>query len=470
MEALEIARWQFGITTVYHFFFVPITIGLSFLVAGLELAWVRTRNEKWLRLTKFFGKVFLINFAMGIVTGIVQEFQFGMNWSDYSRFVGDIFGAPLAIEGLLAFFLESTFLGLWIFGWDRLSAGVHNACMWIAAFGTALSAYFILAANSFMQNPVGYTYNADRGRAELESFTDVLTNKVVLITLPHTLFGAFMVAGGLVAAISMWWLIRRRPVDADAFRSSLRLGAVTLLVAGVGTIVTGDIQGKVMTEVQPMKMAAAEALYETEQPAPFSILTIGSLDGHEPFYQLEVPHLLSYLATGDWNAEVQGIDNLQAEYEEEFGPGNYKPYIPVTYWTFRAMITSGALAMMIGLWMLWSTRGGRVPRGDRRWPVWLAVAAPLLPLAANSFGWIFTEMGRQPWLVFGLMRTEDGVSPNVGAGTVLTSLIVFTLLYGALAVVEVKLLLTAIRKGLPEVDPDNETGKQPDDRPMAFAY
>jgi len=470
MEALELARWQFGITTVYHFFFVPITIGLSFLVAGLELAWVRTRDEKWLRLTKFFGKLFLINFAMGIVTGIVQEFQFGMNWSDYSRFVGDIFGAPLAVEGLLAFFLESTFLGLWIFGWDKLSPALHNACMWIAAIGTALSAYFILAANSFMQNPVGYTFNAERGRAELESFTDVLTNKVVLITLPHTLFGAFMVAGGLMAAVSMWWLIRRKPVDADAFRSTLRLGAVTLLVAGLGTVVTGDIQGKVMTEVQPMKMAAAEALYETQQPAPFSILTVGSLDGDKPFYQLEVPHLLSYLATGTWNGEVQGINNLQAEYEETYGPGNYKPYIPVTYWSFRLMITCGALAMAIGAWMLWVTRKGRVPRSEWRWPIWLAVASTLLPLFANSFGWIFTEMGRQPWIVFGLMRTEAGVSPNVGAGTVLTSLIVFTLLYGALAVVEVKLLLSAIKKGLPDVDPDNETGKQPEDKPMAFAY
>ncbi len=470
MEALELARWQFGITTVYHFFFVPITIGLSFLVAGLELAWVRTRNEKWLRLTKFFGKLFLINFAMGIVTGIVQEFQFGMNWSDYSRFVGDIFGAPLAVEGLLAFFLESTFLGIWIFGWDKLSPALHNACMWLAAIGTALSAYFILAANSFMQNPVGYTFNEERGRAELESFTDVLTNKVVLITVPHTLFGAFMVAGGLVAAVSLWWLIRRKPVDADAFRSSLRLGAVTLIVAGLGTIVTGDIQGKVMTEVQPMKMAAAEALYETEQPAPFSLLTIGSLDGDEPLFQLEVPHILSYLATGTWDGEVQGINNLQAQYEEQFGPGNYKPNIPVAYWSFRMMITAGGLAMLIGAWMLWSTRKGRIPRSDRRWPIWLAVAAPLLPRAANSFGWIFTERGRQTWIVFGLMRTEAGVSPNVGAGTVLTSMIVFTLLYGALAVVEVKLLLSAIRKGLPDVDPDNETGKQPEDKPMAFAY
>ena len=181
-----------------------------------------------------------------------------------------------------------------------------------------------------------------------------------------------------MAAVSMWWLIRRRPVDADAFRSTLRLGAVTLLVAGLGTIVTGDIQGKVMTEVQPMKMAAAEALYEDAQPAPFSVLTVGSLSGDEPFYQLEVPHVLSYLATGTWDGEVRGINSLQAEYEETYGPGNYKPYIPVTYWSFRLMITCGGLAMAIGAWMLWSTRRGRVPRGDQRWPIWLAVASTLM--------------------------------------------------------------------------------------------
>lgn len=268
MEALDIARWQFGITTVYHFFFVPVTIGLIFLVAILQTCWYRTGDERYLRLTRFFGKLFLINFAMGIVTGIVQEFQFGMNWSDYSRFVGDVFGAPLAIEGLLAFFMESTFLGLWIFGWDRLKPSLHLATIWIAAVGTVLSAYFILAANSFMQNPVGFAFNAESGRAELTDFMAVMTNPVVLATFPHTIFACFMVGGAVVAGVSLWRMMRHPTEDGDAFRTSFRLGAVFLLVAGLGTMISGDFQGKVMTEVQPMKMAAAEGCTRTRRPRP----------------------------------------------------------------------------------------------------------------------------------------------------------------------------------------------------------
>lgn len=479
MDALELARWQFGITTVYHFFFVPITIGLIFLVAMFQTAWHRTGKEKYLRLTKFYGKLFLINFAMGIATGIVQEFQFGMNWSDYSRFVGDVFGAPLAIEGLLAFFLESTFLGLWIFGWDRLKPALHLTCIWLAAIGTVLSAYFILAANSFMQNPVGFAMNEEAGRAELTDFWAVLTNPVVLITFPHTIFACFMVGGAFVAGIAMWQMMRPANNDGseegtrerESFRTALRLGGVVLLVSGLGTMVTGDIQGKVMTEVQPMKMAAAEALYEDEAPASFSILTIGTLDGSEPVLEVTVPRLLSYLGTGTWDGEVRGINSLQAEYEELYGPGDYSPNIPVTYWTFRMMITAGGLAMLGGAWMLWATRGGRSPqRGTRsgRWLLRTAIVLPFLPLAANSFGWLFTELGRQPWVVFGLMPTAAGVSPGVGPGTVLTSLIGFTALYGVLAVIEVKLLLTYIRKGLPDVDPQ-ETVDDPD-KPLAYAY
>ena len=479
MDALELARWQFGITTVYHFFFVPITIGLVFLVAMFQTAWHRTGKEKYLRLTKFFGKLFLINFAMGIATGIVQEFQFGMNWSDYSRFVGDVFGAPLAIEGLLAFFLESTFLGLWIFGWDRLKPALHLACIWLAAFGTVLSAYFILAANSFMQNPVGFTMNEEAGRAELTDFWAVLTNPVVLITFPHTIFACFMVGGAFVAGIAMWQMMRPANNDGsqegrrerESFRTALRLGGVVLLVSGLGTMVTGDIQGKVMTEVQPMKMAAAEALYEDEAPASFSVLTIGTLDGSEPVLEITVPRLLSYLGTGTWDGEVRGINSLQAEYEELYGPGDYSPNIPVTYWTFRMMITAGGLAMLAGAWMLWATRRGRSPQRDTRSGRWLlrtAVVLPFLPLAANSFGWLFTELGRQPWVVFGLMPTSAGVSPSVGPGTVLTSLVGFTALYGVLAVIEVKLLLTYIRKGLPDVDP-HEDADDPD-KPLAYAY
>ena len=466
MEALDVARWQFGIVTVYHFFFVPVTIGLSVLVAILQTIWVRTGNEKYLKLTKFFGKLFLINFAMGIVTGIVQEFQFGMNWSDYSRFVGDVFGAPLALEGLMAFFLESTFLGLWIFGWDRLSKPLHLMCIWIAAIGTVVSAYFILAANSFMQNPVGYRFNAERGRAELIDIWAVLSNKVLLVTFPHTIFAAFMVGGAFMAAVALWHMLRRPEQDFEAFRSALRLGAVTVLVAGLGTVVSGDFQGKVMTEVQPMKMAAAEGLYETERPAAFSALTIGSLDGSEEIFSVRVPRLLSYLGTGDWDGEVRGINSLQAEYEQKYGPADYSPNIPVTYWTFRLMVTAGGLAMAGSALLLWSTRRDRKPRS--KWLLAAAVVLPFLPLLANSFGWIFTEMGRQPWVVFGLMPTAAGVSPGTTLAEVLTSLIGFTLLYGALAVVEIKLLLTYIQAGLPDIEPAPDPDDE--DAPLAFAY
>jgi cytochrome d ubiquinol oxidase subunit I len=464
VEALDLARWQFGITTVYHFLFVPITIGLSVLVAGLQTAWVRTGKPEYLRATKFWGKLFLINFAMGVVTGIVQEFQFGMNWSDYSRFVGDIFGAPLAIEGLVAFFLESTFLGLWIFGWDRLPKKVHLATIWLAAIGTMLSAYFILAANSWMQHPVGYRFNSETGRAELTDFGAVLTNSTTLVTFPHTLTACFLTAGALMLGVSAWHLYRRH--QTEVFRPAMRLGAWVVLIAGVGVLVTGDLQARIMTEQQPMKMAAAEALYDTDERASFSLFTIGSLDGREELASVRIPSLLSLMATGTATGEVEGINDLQRQYAEEYGEGDYAPYVPVTYWSFRLMIGFGALAMVIAAAALWMSRRGRAPAS--RWFTWAAVATVAMPLLANSFGWIFTEMGRQPWTVFGVLRTGDSVSPKVDAAEVATSLIVLTALYGVLAVVELGLILRYARAGAPELPP--ETADEDPDRPLAFAY
>ncbi len=519
MSAESLARWQFAITTVYHFFFVPVTIGLAGLVAGLQTAWVRTDAEKYLRLTKFFGKLFLINFALGVVTGIVQEFQFGMNWSAYSRFVGDVFGAPLALEGLLAFFLESTFLGLWIFGWDRLPKRIHLMTIWVAAIGSVLSAYFILAANSFMQNPVGFTFNPERGRAELTDIGAVLTNPVVLVTFPHQIFGCFMVGGAFMAAVAAYHRymasasLRRgprskpatssSPVDGEAlstgssserrhairvplrsaersqdnstWRTAVKIGAVTLLVAGLGVLISGDLQGKVMTQVQPMKMAAAEALYETEAPASFSVITIGTPDGQRELWSIKVPHVLSFLATGTFDGQVQGIHELQASYEQSYGPMTYSPNIPLTYWSFRWMIALGVAGMGVGALLLWSLRGGRTiddtMLGSRRLGrFWLPalIALPLLPMFANSLGWIFTETGRQPWLVFGLLKTADGVSPGTTVTEVLISMITFTALYAVLAVIEVRLMLKSIRAGLPDVIPAEVDDDA--DRPLAFAY
>lgn len=461
MDALDLSRWQFGITTVYHFIFVPLTIGLSALVAGLQTAWVRTGKEHYLRATRFWGKLFLINFAIGVVTGIVQEFQFGMNWSAYSRFVGDIFGAPLAIEGLLAFFLESTFLGLWIFGWDRLPKRVHLATIWLASIGTMLSAYFILAANSWMQHPVGWTMGD--GRAELTSIGAVLTNSTTLVTFPHTITACFLTGGAMLLAVSAWHL--RTGHQADVFRPSLRLGAWVVLIAGVGVLISGDVQARVMTEQQPMKMAAAEALYETTESASFSLFTIGSLDGREELYSVRIPALLSFMATGSPGGEVEGIDNLQTAYEQTYGAGDYRPIVPVTYWSFRLMIGFGGLAMLIAAVALWATRGERRPRG--RW-LWIAaVSTVAMPLLANSFGWIFTEMGRQPWTVFGLFSTAESGSPSVSTGEAATGLVVLTVLYGILAVIEVGLFVRYARAGAPPVEPDR-TGSE--DKPLAFAY
>ncbi len=442
-----LARWQFAITTVYHFLFVPLTIGLSFSVAALQTAWYRTGDEKYLRLTRFFGELFLINFAIGVVTGIVQEFQFGMNWSEYSRFVGDIFGAPLAVEGLLAFFLESTFLGLWIFGWGRLSKRVHLATIWIVAIGSAVSAYIILAANSWMQHPVGYQVNPATGRAELQDFIAVLTNNTALITFAHTIPAAFMTAGALITGISMWRLMRDRSDASLPFRSTAKAGAIMVLVAGLLVAVTGDIQGKIMTEQQPMKMAAAEALWETEQPASFSIFTVGTLDGSRDVLSIRIPYLLSFLATGDVNGRVEGINDLQVLQEAQLGPGDYTPNLAITYWMFRWMIGAGALAAAAALWFLWAMRRGRIPG---RGAVTIAVLLPFLPLAANSFAWMFTEVGRQPWIVFGLMFTAPSVSPNNSELMVLATMVGFTVLYGGLAILMLGLVIRRVRSGLPE--------------------
>ena len=475
MNALDVARWQFGITTVYHFLFVPLTIGLAPLVAIMQTVWHRTGNPVWLRLTRFFGKLLLINFALGVVTGIVQEFQFGMNWSTYSRFVGDVFGAPLAMEGLAAFFLESTFLGLWIFGWDRLPKRVHLATIWLFALGVNLSAYFILAANSFMQHPVGVVYNPESGRAELDSIGTMLTNITALATFPHVIAGAWLVAGGFLLAVSAWHLARRDG-DVATFRPSFRLGVLAIVVSGLAVVGTGHWQGQIMVKQQPMKMAAAEALCNTEKSAGLSLFAVGSIDAKcDEVKQVTIPGLLSFMSHNDVNSTVEGVNDVQAAMAKRYGKGDYIPSLPVTYWSFRLMIGLGLLTVLLGLVGWWLSRRGRVP--TQRWFARAAVVVVVAPFFANSFGWIFTEMGRQPWVVVpnptGVdsvrMLTADGVSPTVGTATVLTSLIVFTLLYAALAVIELRLLTRYAKAGPPADAGDEPTEAEPD-RPMAFAY
>jgi cytochrome d ubiquinol oxidase subunit I len=467
MNSLDLARWQFAITTVYHFIFVPITIGMAFLVAGLQTAWFRTNKVKYLRATKFFGKLFLINFAIGVVTGIVQEFQFGMNWSSYSRFVGDVFGAPLAMEGLLAFFLESTFLGLWIFGWDRLPKKIHLASIWIAATGTLLSAYFILAANAWMQHPVGYIINEEKGRAELVDIVAVLTQNTALATFFHTIPSAAFTGGAVVAGVSAYLIIKRK--DLEMARSTFKLGAITMLISFALVAISGDITARIMTEQQPMKMAAAEALYDTQANAPFSLLTIGTLDGSKAVFQLGIPSVLSFMSTGDFNGVVEGINDLETMYDEKYGAGDYTPNVPLAYWSFRLMIGFGVIAALFVFLALWQMRRGGTPKGKWFGPAMYSL--PFLPLLANSFGWIFTETARQPWAVFGLIKTEDGVSAVVSAGAVLFTMIVFTLLYGVLAFIEFGLILKVIKNGpTEELDYEDPELGGSDDKQLVMAY
>jgi cytochrome d ubiquinol oxidase subunit I len=435
MDVVILARLQFAITTVYHFFFVPLTLGLVVLVAILETMYVRTGDETYKKMTKFWGKLFLINFAMGVVTGIVQEFQFGMNWSEYSRFMGDIFGAPLAIEALLAFYLESVFLGVWIFGWDRISKGLHAAVIWLVAIGSNLSALWILVANSFMQKPVGYVLR--NGRAEMDSFFALLGNGHVWVQWPHVFFSAVATAGFFVAGISAWHLLRQSD-QLEVFKRSFRIGVLYATIGVVLSMIVGHSQAQYMIRIQPMKMAAAEALWETEDPAAMSLFTIGNEKERRDVFAIRVPGLLSFLAYNRFSGEVRGINDLQREYQITYGPGDYVPPVAISYWTFRIMVGAGAVMFFLAVFGLWRAAKKGVP-GDA-WYLKLMLWAIALPYLANSAGWIFTEIGRQPWIVFGLQRTADAVSPSVGVGELMFSLVAFTAVYGVLMVVGLVLL------------------------------
>ncbi|MBK9123105.1 MAG: cytochrome ubiquinol oxidase subunit I [Chloroflexi bacterium] len=438
MDVLDLARLQFGVTTVYHFFFVPLTLGLSIMIAGMQTMYVWKGNEHYKHMAKFWGKLFLINFAMGVVTGIVQEFQFGMNWSEYSRFVGDIFGAPLAIEALAAFFIESVFLGVWIFGWDKLGKRVHLASIWLVAFAANLSAYWILVANSFMQNPVGYQM-AESGRAEMTDFFALITNPNVLLQWPHVVLGGLTTGAFFVLGISAYHLLRGRHPQMEMFRTSARIALIVGTVAVFATMGFGHAQGQRMADTQPMKLAAAEGLWESADPASLSLFQIGNEAERRPEAEVTIPSLLSFLTYNTPDGLVQGINQLQAQYEQQYGPGNYvPPAIWLTYWSFRAMVGAGAAMFVIGL--LGIVFATRRTLEKRRWLLILAVPALFLPYIANTTGWLLTEMGRQPWIVQGMMRIEDAVSPNVTADMLLISLIGFTVIYGLLMIVDVYLL------------------------------
>ena len=456
MTSLELARWQFGITTLYHFIFVPLTIGLAFCVALFQTRWHRTGEEHWLRSTRFWGKLMLISFALGVATGIVQEFQFGMNWSNYSRFVGDIFGAPLAMEGLAAFFVESTFLGLWIFGWGRLSKRVHLACAWLISASTALSAYFILAANSWMQHPVGY--EIEDGRAKLTDIAAVLFNNTALYAFAHTMLAALLTAGMVLIGVSAWHLRQGR--DRDVFAGAMRLALPMVVLAAVATVVVGHFNGVLMAKQQPMKMAAADAVFETTRGAGLSLFATGDFESNPEGLNrnIEIPNLLSWISTGYPRGEVEGVNDLNREYRQRYGPGNYSPIVAVAYWTWRAMIGCAFAMLAFAAYGWWLLRRGRL-QDSRRFLAW-ALPATALPFLASAAGWAFTEMGRQPWAVFGLLKTDVADSPSVSVLEAAITLGGFTVLYSVLAVIAGWVFVKAVKKGPVEAGKAQDPGQE----------
>jgi cytochrome d ubiquinol oxidase subunit I len=448
ITTVDLARIQFATTSLYHFLFVPLTLGLAPLVATMQTAWYRSGDERWLRLTRFFGTIMLINFAIGVATGLVQEFQFGMNWSVYSKFVGDVFGAPLAIEGLAAFMLESTFLGLWIFGWDRLSKRVHLATVWLFALGTWLSAFFIIVANSWMQRPVGSTVTD--GKAELTDVWALLSNRLALWAYVHVLLVGITTACVIVFGVACWHVLRGR--NQELFMPAAKLALIIGIPVSAVNLWWGSHLGIVITDYQPMKIAATEAQWSTCQPCAFSLFQIGGFteDDETPTFSIQIPYLLSFLATGSFNGEVQGLNPLQSEYEREFGRGqNYKPPVETTYWAMRVMAYLGSLVFLVlavGGFLYW-----RGKLASQRWFLWAGVLTIPLPYLAALAGWVLTEVGRQPWIVWGLLKTADANSPSVTTTTIALSLAVFGLLYLVLTVLNFALIRHYARLDPPEI-------------------
>jgi cytochrome d ubiquinol oxidase subunit I len=442
---VDLARIQFATTSIYHFLFVPLTLGLGPLVATMQTLWYRTGDEAWLRLTRFFGTLFLINFAIGVATGLVQEFEFGMNWSVYSKFVGNVFGAPLAIEGLAAFFLESTFLGLWIFGWNRLSPRLHLATLWIAVLGTWLSGYFILVANSWMQHPVGY--KLVNGEAQLTSVWALLSNGFALRAYLHTMLAGLIFGSIVMLGVSCWHFLRRNEVD--IFRMAAKLALIVAVPVTLLQLVVGNRFGEAVTSAQSMKIAASEAQWNSCKPCGFSLFQIGGFSEQDPTpsFSITVPRVLSYMATGSFDGEVQGLNQLQAQEQSTYGPGNYMPNIAVAYWSMRVMAFLGVLMLLVaavGAWLYWKQRLERA-----RWFQWTAIVAIAFPYIAATSGWILTEMGRQPWIVQGLLLTSKANSPSVSTTWVAVSLGFFVTLYVVLGVVDFVLMRRYARPDRP---------------------
>jgi cytochrome bd ubiquinol oxidase subunit I len=442
---VDLARLQFATTSIYHFLFVPLTLGLGPLVAIMQTLWLRSKDERWLRLTRFFGTLFLINFAIGVATGLVQEFEFGMNWSVYSRFVGNVFGAPLAMEGLAAFFLESTFLGLWIFGWNRLPPRVHLATLWVAVLGTWLSGYFILVANSWMQHPVGY--KIVNGQAQLTSVWALLSNGFALRAYVHVILAGLIFGTTVVLGVCCWHFLRGK--QADLFLKAAKLALIVAVPVTLLQLAVGNRFGEAVTSAQAMKIATSEAQWQTCQPCGFSAFQIGGFSAQDPTpsFSIVIPRLLSYLATGSFSGKVQGINPLQSQEQTQFGSGNYVPNVIVDYWAMRVMAYLGTLLFLIAAVGAWLYRRQKLDRA--RWFQWTAIVAIAFPYLAATAGWILTEMGRQPWIVQGLLKTDQANSPNVTSTWLGISLGVFVTLYVTLGVVDFVLMRRYASPGRP---------------------
>jgi len=430
MDVVMLSRLQFYATSAFHFLFVPLTLGLSWIVAYMETRYVRTGDETYLAMAKFWGKIFLINFAVGIVTGITLEFQFGTNWSGYSAYVGDIFGSLLAIEATAAFFLESTFIGVWIFGWQKLSKKAHATVAWLIAIGSNLSAVWILIANSWMQHPVGYTIR--NGRAELTDFFTVITQKFAVLQMIHVLSSALLLAGFLIMGISAYHLLKKQHVD--FFSRSFRIGLVCGLVGSLVVAIEGDFHAKDVTEKQPVKLAAMESLWETTQRAPIYLLAVPDEEsGKNAVEFLPIPGLLSFLGHGDFNAEVKGLNAF---------PRDERPPVLPVFLAFRGMVALGSYFILITLYGL--LRRNKLLESP------LLLKAMLfsipLPYIAIQLGWIVTELGRQPWIVWGMMRTSEAASP-IAVSQVITTLVGFTLVYSLLGFAGYYLIFKHAKQG-----------------------
>ncbi|KAB0670538.1 cytochrome ubiquinol oxidase subunit I [Oryzomonas sagensis] len=433
MDVLTLSQLQFAATGMFHWIFVPLTLGLSILTAWMETKYVTTGDEMWLRMTKFWGKLFLINFALGVVTGITMEFQFGMNWSEYSRYVGDIFGAPLAIEATFAFFLESVFIGVWIFGWNKISKKAHLTAIWLASVATNISALIILLANAWMQKPVGYVLR--NNRAEMENFLTVLTNPYGWIKFTHTLLSGYALAAFLIMGVSAWHLLRNN--ENDFFKRSFRLAAVWAFVASLGVALTGDFHAVEIAKTQPTKFAAMESQWETKRGVGMNLLILPNASQEcNSVEALCVPNGLSMLAFHDPNAEIKGLKDF---------PKELRPMVTPTFLSFRLMVGLGSFMILASLVAILLSRRQNLER--QRWFLTLMVFAIPAPYLAEQFGWLVAELGRQPWIVYGVLKTADAVSKSVSATQVALSLLGFTVLYGLLGAIDIFLLIKYAKKG-----------------------